>query len=64
MNAITRTHAGHWADRPESDTRVSHAEQQDHQIEVGPPSFWMLALLVASPLIVPAVISLVALYYR
>ncbi|MDN8612750.1 hypothetical protein [Variovorax ginsengisoli] len=64
MNAVHRMHAGHWSDRPEVDTRVSVAEQEDHQAYVGDPSLWTVVLLCLSPLLVPCVVSLVAVLLR
>jgi hypothetical protein len=53
-----------WADRPAVDTRVSRAEQDDHQIEIDDPDTWLVVLLCLSPLIVAGVVSLVALLSR
>jgi hypothetical protein len=55
-----RTRAGHWADRPAVDTRVSRAEQDDQMPAVGAPSFWMLLIWAASPFVAIGIGSLLA----
>jgi hypothetical protein len=58
--AIRRATPGQWADRPAVDTRVSRAEQDDHQIEIDDPDTWLVVLLCLSPILVPCAVSLVA----
>ena len=54
-----------WSDRPAVDTRVSRAEQDDHQITVDEPaSFWMLALWVSSPFLAIVLGTVAALLSR
>ena len=64
MNAIRHSYAGHWSDRPEVDTRVSLAEQEDRQIPVGAPSFWMLVLWAISPFLAIGLGSSIAALLR
>jgi hypothetical protein len=49
-----RTRAGHWADRPAVDTRVSRAEQDDQMPAVGAPSLGDVLFLLA-----PIVLTLI-----
>ncbi|OUM00539.1 hypothetical protein [Variovorax sp. JS1663] len=64
MPAVIRTRrAGHWADRPLPDLRVSWREQQDIQIPVGPPKAWHVVGLSLSPLLVALAVSLIARFF-
>lgn len=56
MNAITRTHPGHWAHKHDAapvDTRVSRSEQEDHQAQIAETGkvlrAFFLLLLVGIP---------------
>lgn len=61
---VARTHARQWGDVASVDTRVSHAEQQDHMPQVGAPEGWMVAALACIPLLMVGAGALIALYYR
>lgn len=60
MSARDLTHSDFVGLELEADRRVSFAEQQDRLPPVGAPSFWMLAALVASPLLTIFIVSMVA----
>ncbi|MBT2326073.1 hypothetical protein J7E62_27470 [Variovorax paradoxus] len=54
IDAPRRTRAGHWGDMPIGDQRVSHAEQQDYQADIGATvnkvlAVFFLFLLVGIP---------------
>jgi hypothetical protein len=63
-SGCTRTRAGHWADRPAVDTRVSRVEQDDQMPVVGAPDTWLVVLLCLSPILTIGFVSLVALLSR
>lgn len=58
MNARTFSDPGHTRFMGLHDHRVSHAEQQDHQIPAGEPAAWQVIALALSPLLVIAGVSL------